>query len=174
MNLISTIFVEPWPWWLGGIFIGLLVPAMYYFLNTALGVSSGFGNLVKLFVPKTKLKWLNTPAYARIFNWRFFFLAGIVIGAFISARTAGLSLVTPEMGLFTKTLPWPFALSALWFLSGGILLGVGARIAGGCTSGHSIHGLANFHLSSLLATVSFLIAGTITVYLLRLLVLGVI
>ena len=33
MNIIEIVFVESWPWWLGGIVIGLLVPGMYYFLN---------------------------------------------------------------------------------------------------------------------------------------------
>ncbi len=56
MNIVRYLFVELWPWWLGGICVGLLVPLMYYFLNTALGVSTGYGNLVKIILSKTKLR----------------------------------------------------------------------------------------------------------------------
>lgn len=172
MNILNAIFVEPWPWWLGGIVIGLLVPFMYYFLNTAFGVSTGYGNLVKLFIPHTKIKWLNSETYKNIFNWRIFFIAGIIIGAFISARTAGLHFMTFEMGLFTQSVQWSMVAKVLWFLSGGFLLGLGSRIAGGCTSGHSIHGIANFHLSSILATIFFLIFGTISVFFIKSMILG--
>ncbi len=172
MNIIKFIFVELWPWWLGGIIIGLLVPGMYYFLNTALGVSTGYGNMVKMIHPKTKLKWLNTETFKNVFNWRFIFMLGMIIGAFISARTMGFKFVTLEMGIFTKMTEWPFIVYAVWFIAGGFLLGFGARLAGGCTSGHSIHGLANFHLSSLVATISFLIAGALAVFVIRILILG--
>lgn len=172
MKLVDVIFVEPWPWWLGGIVIGLLVPFMYYFLNTAFGVSTGYGNLVKLFMPHTKLKWLNSETYSQIFNWRFFFILGIIGGAFLSARTSGMAFFTADMGLFTQSVEWSMALKTIWFLFGGFLLGFGSRVAGGCTSGHSIHGIANFHLSSILATVCFLIFGTIAVFFINNMILG--
>ncbi|NCB41854.1 MAG: hypothetical protein EOM59_04465 [Clostridia bacterium] len=172
LNIINIIFVEPWPWWMGGIVIGLLVPLMYYFANTAFGVSTGYGNLVKLFIPNTKNKWLNSETYKNIFNWRIFFIAGIILGAFLSARTSGMALVTTEMGLFTQAVPWSMFAKVVWFLFGGFLLGFGSRVAGGCTSGHSIHGIANFHLSSIVATLLFLTFGTITVFLVKSMILG--
>ena len=55
MDIVRRLFVDLWPWWLGGIAIGLLVPLMYFFLNTALGVSTGYDNLAKLLLPKTNL-----------------------------------------------------------------------------------------------------------------------
>lgn len=172
VNIIHAVFVEPWPWWLGGVVIGALVPLMYYFLNTAFGVSTGYGNLVKLFIPHTKIKWLNSETYKNIFNWRFFFIVGIIAGAFISARTSGMAILTTDMGLFTQSVQWSMPAKAIWFLFGGILLGFGSRVAGGCTSGHSIHGIANFHLSSILATIFFLAFGTIAVFFIRSIILG--
>lgn len=165
-------FVAPWPWWLGGIFIGLLVPIMYYFLNTPLGVSTGYGNLVKIFFPRTKLKWLASETFADILNWRLFFMMGIILGAFLSARASSSSWLTLDMGRFTDNIAWPLPFLAVWFFCGGFLLGLGARLAGGCTSGHSIHGLANFHLSSLIATIFFLLSGVLTVHLIRVFVWG--
>lgn len=45
---------------IGGVLIGLLVPLLYYFYNTAFGVSTGYGNLVKIFPPARKLQWIKT------------------------------------------------------------------------------------------------------------------
>lgn len=172
MKAFQFLFVDPWPWWLGGIIIGLMVPAMYYFLNTALGVSTGYGNIVKLIFPKTKLKWLNSEKFKDVFNWRFFFIVGMIIGGFISARLSGANILRFDMGIFTQNANWPYIAYVAWFLLGGILLGFGARIAGGCTSGHSIHGIANLHPSSILSTFFFLLFGTITVHIIRALIFG--
>lgn len=172
MDVFRALFVDPWPWWLGGILIGLLVPLLYYFLNTALGVSTGYGNLVKLFLPHTKLKWLNTSTYAKVFNWRLFFIAGMILGGFLSARFSGSPLWTAEMGLFTRRVQWPAFAYAAWFLGGGFLLGLGSRIAGGCTSGHSIHGIATLQPSSFLSTAFFLLFGAIGVGAIRALLMG--
>jgi len=171
-GIINFLFVDPWPWWLGGIVIGLLVPLMYYLFNTPLGVSTGYGNLVKIILPKTKLKWLNSENFADRFNWRLFFILGMVIGGFISARAMGSPLVTLDMGIFTQSVNWPFLELILWFFFGGLLLGLGARIAGGCTSGHSIHGIANFQLSGVIATAFFVLFGVGATYLIRIFVFG--
>lgn len=172
MRLVNFLLVDTWPWWLGGIAIGLMVPLMYYFLNTALGVSTGYGNLLKIMAPATQLKWLNSSTYANRFNWRFIFIVGMVLGGFLSARTSGMAAITTEMGLFTASLDWPYLFYILWFFAGGTLLGLGARLANGCTSGHSIHGIATGQKSSMVATVFFFSFGVITTLLIRLTVLG--
>ncbi len=170
-TLVQSIFIEPWPFWAGGILIGLLVPLLYYFFNTALGVSTGYGNLVKISLPSRNLKWIKSD-FAETFSWRVFFIAGIIIGGFISARLAGSPGLTLEMGRFTSLVQWPAFANAIYFFAGGILLGLGARIAGGCTSGHSIHGIANLHMSSILATILFIIGGIIAANLVRALLIG--
>ncbi|HSJ12278.1 MAG TPA: YeeE/YedE thiosulfate transporter family protein, partial [Gillisia sp.] len=58
----------------------------------------------------------------------------------------------------------PKALAIL--LIGGILIGFGARYAGGCTSGHAISGLSNLQLPSLIAVIGFFIGGLVMVHLL--------
>ena len=171
-SLYTFFFVDPWPWWLGGICIGLLVPAMYYFFNTPLGVSTGYRNILKIMLPGSKLRYLNSAECLDVFNWRFFFLTGIIVGAFISARVSGLAWFTGEMGIFTTRLDWSFLSQAVWFLGGGLLLGLGARIAHGCTSGHSIHGIANLDRASIITTLFFVIGGIITVHLINVFVLG--
>ncbi len=169
---MKFLFVDLWPWWLGGIAIGLLVPLMYYFLDTALGVSTGYGNLLKIILPSTKLKWLNSETYKERFNWRFLFIIGILIGGFLSARSSGMPIITSEMGLFTENLSWAYVVYIFWFFTGGTFLGFGARLANGCTSGHSIHGIATLQSSSIVATAFFIAFGTITTFLIRLIAFG--
>jgi len=170
--MIQFLLTDPWPWWMGGLVIGALVPLLYYFLNTPLGVSSGFGNLAKVLFPGKKLKWLQGKSFEKVLNHRFYMMLGMLIGAFLAGRSMGLPIVSTKMGIFTEVLQWPAWANILWFLMGGFLLGLGARIAGGCTSGHSIHGLANFHLSSLVATIFFLLFGAITVFAIRIFLMG--
>lgn len=169
--LAHSIFVEPWPFWAGGVIIGLLVPLLYYYYNTALGVSTGYGNLAKMIFPVHRLGWFKSQ-FPETINWRVYFMVGIVLGGFLSARLAGRPLLISEMGQFTVIMGWPSLLTALYFFAGGILLGLGARIAGGCTSGHSIHGIANLHLSSIFVTVLFLAGGVVAANMVRVILLG--
>ena len=46
----------------------------------------------------------------------------------------------------------------------GLLVGIGTRISGGCTSGHGISGIGRFSLRSIIATITFMIVGVLTVY----------
>lgn len=170
-NIVQAVFVRPWPFWAGGLVIGLLVPLLYYYYNTALGVSTGYGNLVKILLPSRHLKWIKSN-FAETWSWRVFFIAGMILGGFLSARLSGRPLLTLEMGEFTAVTGWPFFSTAVYFLTGGVFLGLGARIAGGCTSGHSIHGIANLHLSSILSTILFLAGGIVSANLIRILLWG--
>ncbi len=170
-TLIRTIFADPWPFWAGGIIIGLLVPLLYYFYNTALGVSTGYGNLVKMILPSRHLKWIKSK-FPETWSWRVYFIIGIILGGFVSSALAGNLGLTSEMGSFTTNVQWPPLLTAIYFFGGGLLLGLGARIAGGCTSGHSIHGIANLHVSSILVTALFVIGGIIAANLVRFALLG--
>jgi uncharacterized membrane protein YedE/YeeE len=49
-----------------------------------------------------------------------------------------------------------------WMFAGGVLIGFGTRLAGGCTSGHGIFGLSNFEMPSLVSTLSFMAGGIVT------------
>ncbi len=169
--ILESIFVEPWPFWAGGIIIGLLVPLLYYFYNTALGVSTGYGNLVKIFPTARHLQWIKSK-YPETYNWRVYFIGGIILGGLISSTLSGNFGFTAEMGRFTAIVGWPAPAAAIYFFAGGLLLGLGARIAGGCTSGHSIHGIANLHISSILATIMFIIGGIISANLIRITLMG--
>lgn len=164
--------VSSWPWWAGGIIIGLLVPAFYYLMNAGLSVSTGYGSLIRAAVPGTRLKWFKSPQFRDRWGWRVFFILGIVLGAMLANYLSGGPLVSPGMGILTSVLTWPPFLVGLILFVGGLMMGVGARLAGGCTSGHSIHGLATLQPSSLAVTVLFLLFGVLSTNLVRFLLLG--
>ncbi len=89
------------------------------------------------------------------------FLAGLALGGAISAVATGGAL-TPVLsgdGFAAAFGAGPFGL--VWLFAGGVLVGVGTRMAGGCTSGHGLVGVSSLQPGSLLATASFFGAGIV-------------
>jgi uncharacterized protein len=86
-------------------------------------------------------------------GWRAVFIAGLLLGAFIYMLATGGALVIN----IQASLP-VMALA-------GFLVGFGTRLGSGCTSGHGIIGIARFSKRSIVATLVFLVAGIITVFL---------
>ncbi|MCA9260099.1 MAG: YeeE/YedE family protein [Planctomycetales bacterium] len=147
-----TWLLEPWPWWLSGLFIGLTVPLLYILGGKAFGISTSFQEVGSLCAPHSRF------AYLRDFDrkghlWTLVFVLGIASGGFVASKTLG-----PAAGEF---LPASFhnASGIVKLLIGGFLVGFGARYAGGCTSGHSLTGIANINWPSLLATICFFAGG---------------
>ena len=87
--------------------------------------------------------------------WRACFLAGLLAGAWLV-----LALLDPAQ---------PVAIEASWPLlaAGGLLVGIGTRVGGGCTSGHGVCGIARGSPRSLAATAVFFVAALATVFVLR-------
>ena len=79
------------------------------------------------------------------------FLLGLIIGPIIFSFTGNkiVSILTNSMPLL---------------IIGGLLVGVGTKIGNGCTSGHGVCGISRFSLRSIIATVTFIITGVITVF----------
>ncbi len=86
--------------------------------------------------------------------WRYAFIAGLVISPLIYGAFLPLPLVQNVANLPTLAVA-------------GLLVGIGTQYASGCTSGHGICGLSRFSLRSLVATISFMAAGFVTVTLVR-------
>ena len=88
-------------------------------------------------------------------GWRVCFVGGLLIGGLLFAwlRPDALSVMSaPSMAVT---------------LAGGLLVGVGTRLAGGCTSGHGVCGNSRFSPRSLVATMTFLATGMLTVFVVR-------
>jgi uncharacterized membrane protein YfcA len=147
-SIHHAVFVERWPWWIGGLGVAGSALALLYFRNQILGVSTGCAELAK---PKSLLK--SRP------SWRIPFIGGIVLGGMTASLLGGGPAPSLAMG----------GGRALLFLAGGILLGFGARTAGGCTSGHAIAGVAQGARASIIATAAFLAGGFVTTQVMNLL-----
>lgn len=130
----------PWTSLAGGLLIGLAVSIFVLFNGRIAGVSGIVGGLLK--PVKTELKW------------RLAFIAGLVIAPLIYSRFSTLPQVEVDASF------WQLLLA-------GLLVGIGARYASGCTSGHGICGVARLSRRSLIATASFMLSGMLTVYFIR-------
>lgn len=170
------ILKKPWPWYVGGTIIGLIVPALLILGNKHFGISSSMRHACAACFP-ANIKFFKYDWRKEI--WNFFFVAGIVGGAFIATQmlanpepihinpqlAAELAAygITGNDGLMPESL-FSFknlfsARGLIMFIGGGFLVGFGARYAGGCTSGHSIMGISNRQWPSLVATIMFMAGG---------------
>ncbi|HDX8438341.1 YeeE/YedE family protein [Aeromonas dhakensis] len=86
--------------------------------------------------------------------WRLLFLLGLGAGAWLA-----LTLGWTSMPAFTALPAWPLVLLA------GLLVGIGTRFGNGCTSGHGICGMGRLSVRSIVATLTFMATGVLTVFL---------
>jgi len=177
MHVISTI-QAPWPWYVAGSIIGLIVPALLIVGNKTFGLSSNLRHICAACFPAGisffKYEWKKEV-------WNLFFVVGIILGAFIATHYLSnpapikihpalqKELSNANIHDFNHLIPSDlFSLNALFtwrgfilMVVGGFLVGFGTRYANGCTSGHSIMGLSNLQWPSLVATICFMIGGFI-------------
>jgi uncharacterized membrane protein YfcA len=146
-GLYQALFVERWPFYLGGPALGAFVLLMLWFDNKLLGVSTGCAELSRIHCD---------PAVRR--SWRVPFIGGIVLGGVIAGLLAGGG-PTFALGRFDELFSGSALIKIPILLGAGFLIGFGGRTAGGCTSGHSIVGVAQGSKASILATAAFIVAG---------------
>ena len=171
-----TFITQPWPWYVAGVFIGLTVPALLILGNKHFGISANFRHACAACLP-ANIKFFKYDWKKEV--WNFFFVGGILIGAFLAAyylsTNEPLKVAAPllqelkEYGIedHSKLLPHElFSVESLFTLrgfimlvAGGFLVGFGARYAGGCTSGHAIMGISDLQVPSMIATASFMVGG---------------
>ncbi|MEL0644910.1 YeeE/YedE thiosulfate transporter family protein [Olleya sp. Ti.3.14] len=174
---------EPWHWFVSGFLIACTM-LFLLLMGKKFGMSSnlrtfcaacGAGKVNSFF----KFDWKSDV-------WNVLVVIGAMIGGFIvshylsSADMPAISDATKaslsSINISTENQYLPvelFSISALSdiktiaiLIVGGILVGFGARYAGGCTSGHAISGLSNLQLPSLIAVIGFFIGGLVMVHLL--------
>lgn len=167
---------KPWPWYIAGPLIGLMVPLLLLLGNKTFGISSSLRHICAACFPANisffKYNWKKEA-------WNLFFVGGILIGGFVAANLLANPdpmQINPKLvnelqhyginnysGLVPVELfNWQQLLTAKGFILmvvGGFLVGFGTRYAGGCTSGHAIMGLSNLQWPSLVATCCFMAGG---------------
>ena len=149
----------PLHWAVAGAGIAAITLALLFVANRRLGISSGFEDVCSLLLQQPYFL-RGTLRNAR--TWRLPFVAGLVLGGFLSAIAGGGWEPTWSLGMFDQTFGWGHAGKTAWMFVGGMLIGFGTRLAGGCTSGHGIFGLANLELPSFVTTLSFMAGGVLT------------
>jgi uncharacterized membrane protein YedE/YeeE len=126
---------------IGGALIGLAAALLMLLTGRVAGISGIFAGL---FSPGLGDK-----------GWRLAFLGGLILAP-LAAGVAGYAMPAPQM---------PTNLVVI--IAGGLLVGFGARLGGGCTSGHGICGVARFSVRSVVATVIFMAAAVAVVAIMR-------
>ena len=176
---------QPWPWYVAGPLIGLVVPFVYWYGGRKWGVSQSLQHMCAALLPR-RIEYF-TYDWWKQGGWSLAMIAGTATGGYIGGRVlstpddvVAISQATradlAELGVrdFSGMMPSDFfslemLLSPAGFtlvVIGGFLVGFGARYANGCTSGHAISGLANLQLASLLAVIGFFVGGLISAHVL--------
>ncbi len=175
--------LEPWPWYVVGPLITLIMLLMFIF-GKSFGVSSNFRTICAIGGAGKYSDFFN-------FNWRdsvwnLVFIFGAALGGYLANNffmgydTIEVSQATVQelqtFGIDNKgegiapsaIFSWEnlFTLrSFIMIVVGGFFVGFGTRYGGGCTSGHAITGLSNLQLPSLLAVIGFFIGGLVMTWL---------
>lgn len=155
------IFATRCPWFIAGPLLGLLVTGLLCAINKPLGALGGYVDTVE---------WMRERDAGP--SWRVLFLAGIVIGGALSAIATGGYRPTLNYGAFTSTVGATLGGGGAVLFAAGTLIGVGARLGGGCTSGHGMCGVAMGSTASIVCTLTFMGAAVATANLLALWVGG--
>ena len=177
-----SILREPWPWYVGGPLIGLMVPALLWLGNHRFGMSPALRHVCAATFPGN-LAFLRYD-WKRAGLWNLTLTAGVVLGAFIATRMLGgtdiaISPATRDqlaaLGIhdFSGLVPreifsWAGLFTLRTFVSvviGGFLVGFGTAWAGGCTSGHGVTGMASLEPASFIAVLGFFAGGLLGTWL---------
>lgn len=142
------------PWWIGGPLLGLCVVAMRWLMNERLGVMGGWSDVV------------NTVSQRRLsfgpFGW---LLLGLIAGAAAFALIAGgpgfhgYGWLTDTFSGMSGTV-----LIIAILLASGLLIGLGTKIAGGCTSGNGLSGTSSLSPAALVATCTFFATAIVVTF----------
>ncbi|WP_353780196.1 YeeE/YedE thiosulfate transporter family protein [Winogradskyella sp. 3972H.M.0a.05] len=176
--------LQPWPWYVCGPLIALVMFVLIYFGKT-FGMSSNLRTMCAIGGAGKNVKFFDFDWKAQ--RWNLTVVLGAIIGGFIAHHylsnptnidlnpitverlqnlgfeNAGKSLLPDEI------YSWDSVLSIkgiLILILGGFLVGFGTRYAGGCTSGHAITGLSSLQMPSLIAVIGFFLGGLAMIYLL--------
>jgi hypothetical protein len=139
MHIDWTAFT-PWSALAGGVLIGIAAALLVFINGRIAGVSGIVGGLLR-------------PVRGDV-GWRVAFAAGMLLAPLVFAAFASLPALQIDAS-------YPM------LIAGGLLVGIGTRYGSGCTSGHGVCGVARASPRSIVATLAFMFAGFVTVYLVR-------
>lgn len=155
-----------WSPYVVGVGIGILSILALLLSDKTIGCSTAFartsGMIGRLF---SREKIEQNPYYQQfkpVVDWEWMLVLGVVGGSLISAALSGTLDLKVVPGDWGATFGFARAPRLLVALVGGVMMGLGARWAGGCTSGHGISGTLQLAVSSWIAAVCFFASGIAT------------
>lgn len=163
--MIEWFTMTHWSPYLAGAGIGVLIWTVFLFSDHPLGCTTGFSSTAGMIESGLSGGKAREMPYYRKFvpciDWYWLLIIGIAIGAFLSSFLSGTFAIVAVPPFFAATVGPDVAFRFAVALVGGILAGLGARWAGGCTSGHGISGTLQLALSSWVAAACFFIGGIV-------------
>lgn len=151
-----NILLERPPWFVAGALLGLSVIAVLVTLNERLAVLGGYSELVD-----------RAIGTRRALGWKAWFVIGIVLGGLIFSLASDNWQAGEGYGWLEQALGNdPLATGAM-LAAGGVLIGLGAKTAGGCTSGNGLSGCSFGSPASFVATGTFMTTAVGTAFVLR-------
>ena len=166
-----SILAEPsWSPYLAGAGIGILVCLSLLLADRPLGCSTAYAKACGLIERSVNRKGADACRFYRevvpAIDRQFMIVPGIVIGAFLAAVLGGTFQPVLVPALWASAFGGSPALRIGVAILGGALLALGARWAGGCTSGHGISGNIQLALSSMVSAACFFAGGILTAFVL--------
>lgn len=155
-----------WSPYFAGILIGLLQIPAFLWMDTGLGASSSFVKMSTYILSFLDFDVTSLPYFKDFVSdptnlWQMCLVFGVILGAFLSSNLSGLRRSSPspvwqsDYGLSNRS---RYILAFL----GGFLLIFGARLAGGCTSGHGLTGIGRLSVGSFIAVFAIFAGGILS------------
>lgn len=156
--MYSALLPDRLPWYIAGPALGLLVVGFFLFTNQPLGATGAYVETAR-----------TVRRQQGAVTWRAFYFVGIALGGYVAVQLKDVGFdprpgydILVEEGTGNLGLSMPVA-AALIF-AGALVMGYGARMAGGCTSGHGICGTAQRSPASWAATITFMATAVMTTF----------
>jgi uncharacterized membrane protein YedE/YeeE len=164
--MLEYLKMDLWSPYVVGVGIGVLNLFAFLLSDKPIGCSTAYSRTSGMIERMFRGSKVREKAYYKKFepviDWEVMLVAGIVIGAFLSASISGEFRLETVPALWAERFGTDPLLRIVVAFLGGVLVGLGARWAGGCTSGHGISGTLQLAASSWLAVICFFIGGITT------------
>jgi uncharacterized membrane protein YedE/YeeE len=161
--MLELLFAPRWSPYLAGAGIGILITLAFLLSNRPLGASTAYAKMSGMIGHLVAPERTGAMEYFRkiepTVDRQFMIQPGIIIGAFIAAWISGSFGIEVVPSFWADQFGDSVPLRWTAGIAGGVLLGFGARWAGGCTSGHGISGNLQLSIASMLASAGFFIGG---------------
>ncbi|MEE2683016.1 MAG: YeeE/YedE thiosulfate transporter family protein [Actinomycetota bacterium] len=154
--LLASVLPDRAPWYVVGPLLGALTVSFFVVMNQPLGASGAYTQT---------LNYLTKSGYRTM--WRVWYFVGMALGGLVVTQFLQSNPgIRSGFDSFRSAAPLGLIIPVIFI--GAVMIGYGARIAGGCTSGHGICGNAQRSKASVVATVSFMSAAILSTGVIRL------